>query len=88
MNNISELAKAISKLRTTEEVELFLKDFLSPSEQNHLGNRWQILSKLSSKQNYQEIQKETGQSSATIAKMSTALKYGSGIIAKIFERLR
>lgn len=88
MHNLTPLAKAISKLRTPEEVELFLKDFLSASEQIHFANRWQILQKLIDKQNYQEIQKETGQSSATIAKMSTALKYGSGVLAKVFERLR
>jgi TrpR family transcriptional regulator, trp operon repressor len=83
-----ELVKVISKLRTTEEISVFLGDFFSPKEIDNLTGRWQAVSQLSQKHNYLDIQKQTGLSSATIAKMSNALKYGSGILSKLIERMR
>lgn len=83
-----QLSKAISKLRTPEEISLFLADFFSQTEQRNLIGRWQAVQLLSDKRNYLDIQKETGLSSATIAKMSNAYKYGSGILPKLLTRLR
>lgn len=82
-----ELVKAMLKLRTSEEIELFLSDILSPKEIQNISNRWHAVTLLSSKNNYLDIQKQTGLSSATVAKMSTSLKYGSGMLKTILERL-
>lgn len=83
-----QLLKAFTKLRTPEETAAFLTDMLSPSEIRNVIRRWQALSMLEQKENYLDIQKRTGLSSATIAKMSTAMQYGTGIIRELFTRLK
>ena len=90
LNSVSgqNLLLAISKLRTVEEIRDFLGDLLSGPEITKIVNRWQAIELLNNKQNYLDIQKQTGLSSATIAKMSTSLKYGTGILRKILERMR
>jgi TrpR-related protein YerC/YecD len=86
-SDIAELAKAINRLRTVEETASFLLDLLTPGEVGNLVGRWRAVQMLSSKQNYLDIQKQTGLSTATIAKMSNAMKYGTGTFAKIIDRL-
>ena len=83
----SELATAILKLRTEEEIISFLADLLTRQEFDQLLKRWSIARKLHTGETYQDIERKTGASSATISKVSEQLNYGSDILKLVFERL-
>ncbi|MEI7579845.1 MAG: YerC/YecD family TrpR-related protein [bacterium] len=74
--DIDLLAEAFIKLRTKEEITTFLKDLLSNSEQETLLLRLQVAKLLDQGLRYLEVQRQTGASSATVAKVSEYLKYG------------
>jgi TrpR-related protein YerC/YecD len=74
--NIEELALVFMKLRNKDEIESFLKDILTKSEQVTISTRWEVAKKLNEGLPYTQIERETGASSATIAKVSEYLKYG------------
>lgn len=75
-NNINEVALAVSKLKNRDEIIAFFKDMFTESEIEVIGLRWEIAKKLDTAVPYTEIEKLTGASSATIAKVSEFLKYG------------
>jgi len=86
--NLRLLCGAFLKLHTEEEIRLFLKDILSNSEQKAISERFNIALLLERGQPYTQIERETGASSATIAKVSENLKYGNDGYKLIIERLR
>lgn len=86
-HKIDELVKALHKSRTPNETTDLLKDLLSPHELDNIAKRWEVAMLLRDKHSYHEIRRRTGLSSATIAKVSTALQHGSGMLRKIIERL-
>jgi TrpR-related protein YerC/YecD len=85
--NLRLISGAFLKLHTEEEIKLFLKDLLSNSEQKSLGERFSIALMLERGLPYSQIERETGASSATIAKVSENLKYGNDGYKLIIERL-
>jgi len=87
-DNLSLLAQAFLKLRNVEEIKLFLKDILSNTEQESIGMRIGIVQMLEQGLPYTQIQRETGASSATIAKVSENYKYGNDGYKLILERLK
>lgn len=84
---ISEVAKALLKLRNEEEIEAFLKDILTKSEQKTWVLRWRVAKMLDQGMPYTQIERETGASSATIAKVSEFLKYGYDGYRTAIDRL-
>lgn len=79
MNNedtLADLSKAVMKLRDSKEVASFLKDILTRSELEIVLLRWRVAGLLDQGLPYTQIERETGASSATIAKVSEFLKYG------------
>lgn len=86
--NLELLAQALLKLRNTEEIKIFLKDLLSNAEQESIAARVNIASMLDQGVPYTQIERETGASSATIAKVSENLKYGNDGYKLIIERLK
>ncbi len=87
-NNMNMLAQAFLKLRNVEEIRLFLKDLLSNAEQESIAARIMIALMLAEGSPYSQIVRETGASSATIAKVSENLKYGNDGYKLIIERLK
>ena len=87
-DNLSLLAQAFLKLRNVEEIKLFLKDLLSNTEQESIGMRIGIVQMLEQGLPYTQIQRETGASTATIAKVSENYKYGNDGYKLILERLK
>lgn len=87
-DDLSLLAQAFLKLRNIDEIRLFLKDLLSNSEQESIASRVIIAQMLEQGLPYTQIERETGASSATIAKVSENLKYGNDGYKLILERLR
>lgn len=82
-----EFLKAITKLRTTNEVAEFFSDLFTPAEARTFVSRWKAAMMLFQKIPYLDIQKETGLSSATVARVSQALQYGTGGLEKVINRL-
>jgi len=74
--DLDSLSEAFLKLRTKEEISSFLKDMFSNSEQENIVLRWKVAQLLDDGTPYTQIERETGASSATIAKVSEFLKYG------------
>lgn len=82
-----EFLKAITKLRTPAEVGEFLSDMFTPAETRAFVSRWRAARMLNEGIPYTEIQKITGLSSATVARVSQALQFGSGGYQKVLSRL-
>lgn len=67
---VKELYTAILSLQTEEECKKFLGDLLTEAEMNEFSNRWKVANMLNKKIDYKKIEKETGMSSTTIARIS------------------
>ena len=76
--NCQNLYQALLAMRTSEEMSRFCRDLLSKHEIDELSRRWQVACMLAKKIPYTEIERETGLSSATIAKISHWRKRGLG----------
>ena len=89
MNNkkIEDLMEAIFALRDTKEAKRFFRDLLTERELIEFGNRWQVAQMLNQKITYSEIEKKTGLSSTTIARISKWLNQGKGGYKLILQRL-
>lgn len=82
-----DFLKAINKLRTPDEVSEFLSDMFTPAEARSFVSRWKAATMLYEGTPYVEIQKLTGLSSATVARVSQALQFGTGGYRKVLDRL-
>lgn len=80
------LYKTILSLRTLAEAKLFFRDLLTESEIRELSMRWKAAQMLSKKIPYVEIQKQTGLSSRTIARISQWLSSGMNGYKKMITR--
>lgn len=84
----SKFAQALSKLENEEEIKAFLADILTKTEQETLNMRLTVAMMLDNGSPYKQIEKETGASSATIAKISEYLKYGYDGYRTVIDRLK
>jgi len=84
---LTVLSKTLLKLRTVEEIKLFLQDLLTRGEQEFIAQRLNIADMLNEGIPYSQIQRETGASSATVAKVSDNLKYGKDGFKLALDRL-
>ncbi len=72
------LIKAFLSLKTDEECDAFFEDLLSPAEIRSITQRFEVAQLLDKGETFTEIEKKTGASSATIARISRCLTHGSG----------
>lgn len=86
--DITEIIEGFSKLKNKEEIKAFLSDILTKSEQQTLIMRLRVAKLLNEGSPYKQIEKETGASSATIAKISEYLKYGYDGYRIVLDRTR
>lgn len=84
---IQELTSAILMLKKSGEAKKFLRDLLTESELIELGNRWKAARMLSEKISYVKIEKETGLSSTTVARVSDWLNKGMGGYKLMLKRI-
>ena len=71
-----------------EECYLFLEDLCTIKEIMDMSQRLDVALLLKNKSNYQEINRKTGVSTATISRVNKCLSYGSGGYEMIFKRLK
>ena len=72
------LSRVIALLQSEQEISGFLVDLLSPTEISEFSRRFKVAQMLESNKNYKEIEKITGMSSTTIARISKCLKENTG----------
>lgn len=83
---IEKLLQAILLLKTPNEAKRFFRDLLTEKELIEIGNRWKVARMLSNNRLYAEIEKETGLSSTTVARVSKWLNQGKKGYSLILKR--
>lgn len=84
---MNDLYKAILSLKTENECRRFLRDLLTEAEIKEFTNRWKVARMLDKKISYEEIEKETGMSSTTIARVQKWLTNGMGGYRLVLKKL-
>ncbi len=75
---VNDLLKVIVALETKEQAKCFFRDLLTEQELVEFGRRWKVAKLLDQGVSYVEIEKQTGMSSTTIARIAKWLKSGMG----------
>ena len=78
IKSFDELFEAILKLKSKEDCQKFFEDVCTIKELQDITQRLQVARLLTEKNNYQEVSKQTGASTATISRVNKCLNYGSG----------
>lgn len=84
---VEELFKAVSMLENVSETRKFLSDLLTGKELNEFAMRWKVARMLNERVTYAEIEKNTGMSSTTIARIHKWLKEGKGGYRLMIDRI-
>ncbi|MBU1148983.1 hypothetical protein KKI23_02715 [Patescibacteria group bacterium] len=74
----NNLYKAILALQNLAETRRFMRDLLTEAEIREFSNRWQAAQMLDKKIPYTKVEKATGLSSTTVARVAKWLKRGMG----------
>ena len=74
----NSLFRAILDLDNLTEARNFFRDLLTKKELLEFAQRWKVAKMLSAGKAYVDIEKETGMSSTTIARIQRWLKSGMG----------
>ena len=77
----------ILSLQTREECCAFFEDVCTIKELQAMAQRFRVAAHLRDNKNYNEIQAQTGASSATISRVNKCLLYGSGGYTTALQRL-
>ncbi|QMS85944.1 YerC/YecD family TrpR-related protein [Candidatus Xianfuyuplasma coldseepsis] len=85
---IDRLFEAILKLENIEECYRFFDDLCTINELEAFGQRFDVAKMLYAKKTYQEIERETGISAATISKISKSFTFGPGGYELLIKKLR
>jgi TrpR-related protein YerC/YecD len=86
-SGMDELFAALTMLRTPEEASDFLEDICTIKEMQALAQRLWVARLLWRGEQYAEIVKATGASTATISRVNRCILYGSGGYKRVLERL-
>ena len=85
--DIDFLYRGILSLQTREECYAFFEDICTIKELQAMAQRLRVAAQLRDNKTYNEIQAETGASSATISRVNKCLLYGDGGYATVLERM-
>ncbi len=85
---IDDLYSAVLRLDTVEECRRFFRDLLTENEIKEFAERWKAAQMLAGGTPYTTIERETGLSSRTIARVGHWLKQGRGGYAMMLQRTR
>ena len=81
------LCRGILTLQTREECYALFEDICTIKELQAMAQRFRVAAQLRDNKNYNEIQADTGASSATISRVNKCLLYGGGGYATALDRL-
>lgn len=86
-DQIDGLFEAIMLLENDEECYKFFEDICTIKELQSIAQRLQVAKLLKQNHTYNEIEKETGASTATISRINRSLTYGVGGYDIVLQRL-
>lgn len=81
------LVQATLSLDTESDVKIFFRDLMTEGELSSFVKRLQAAQMLSEKVSYTQIEKETGLSSATVARVAKWLNSGKGGYTRILNKI-
>ncbi len=84
---VDDLFEAILQLETIEECYRFFEDICTIKEIQSIAQRLEVAKLLTLNKTYNEIEEETGASTATISRINRALNYGAGGYKIILKKL-
>jgi TrpR-related protein YerC/YecD len=84
---VDQLFRAVLLLRDEEECYQFFEDVCTMGEIKALAGRLQVARMLREGRTYQQVEEETGASTATISRVKRYLQYGAGGYDLVLERL-
>ena len=87
MQAVEKLYKAILTLKDSEECALFFEDICTIQELETFAQRLEVAANLADGKSYQEVNKLTGASTATISRVGKCINYGSGGYKMVIYRL-
>lgn len=82
-----ELFYTLTTLKNVGETKKFLRDLLTEAELKEFANRWKVARMLEEKVAYKDIEKQTGMSSTTIARIQKWLTKGMGGYRLMLNRI-
>ncbi len=83
-----ELFEAILTLENVEECYAFFEDICTVNEIKAIAQRLEVAKMLKDDKKYQEIQDETGASTATISRVNRCLNYGQDGYNIVLNRIK
>ena len=84
---VDQLFEAILQLKTLEEAYQFFDDLCTVNEVQSLAQRLEVARMLRRGHTYNQIEAETGASTATISRVKRCLNYGTEGYQMMLERL-
>lgn len=85
---VNNLCDAILALENRKEARKFFADLLTQREIGEFANRWKVAGMLNANTPYATIERETGMSSTTIARIQKWLTKGMGGYRLVLKRTR
>ncbi len=82
-----ELCAAILHINNMAESRAFLRDLLTEREINEVANRWKVARMLYAKLRWDRVERLTGVSSATVAKVRKQMLNGEGGYDMMFKKI-
>jgi TrpR-related protein YerC/YecD len=86
--NSDSLFKAVLNLKNLDEARMFFRDLLTEAEIKEFASRWKVANMLTNNIPYSRIEKETGLSSTTIARVSKWLNSGMNGYKTLIKRIK
>lgn len=81
------LFEAVLTLETMEDCYRFFEDICTIKEVQAIAQRLEVAKLLKANKTYNEIESETGASTATISRINRSLNYGADGYKLVFEKL-
>lgn len=82
------LSQAVLSLKTVDECYAFFEDILTVAEIQSIAQRMAVAKMLDDGQTYEDIERETGASSATISRVKRSLTFGADGYRVVLDRLK
>ena len=75
---VDDFSYVLSQMQDTDEIYALFEDIMTVREIKEISQRLAVARMLDAGKSYAAIEKDTGASATTIARVSKALNYGSG----------
>ncbi len=86
ISGLEDLFAAILTLKDVDECFRFFDDLCTVAELKAMGQRYQVAGMIVQGSKYEEIERKTGASSATISRVKRFVEYGSGGYHLAYQR--